>query len=591
MAVVLVPVADVAAGTWIPSSGQSLYAVLDEGAADDADYVGVASASTARLRLQAWVDPGSDADHSVRYRARGIDKNDLRVRLTQGSTFIMEWLERNVPSGSVSAYTRNLSTAEAALITDYGDLYIEFEPVIYELVKDWNFETGIRNVTAMQAEFFTRLIYANGTQDKLGNEWQRYSDDNNHVFEADCLALHAYLIDGQPLADGNIKSGMLRSKWYGQYGYFEACLKVDQGRGLWPAFWFVSQDLIWPPEVDIMEIVSNGVDDTGDSFHYVHPGNAADEGAPTFSLLTGDKYVPGFDYAGGYHIFAVEWTPTEARYYVDNKRILVRPFVWKHTSGADGGPAHLILNLAVGGDWPGPPDANTLPADLRCKWIRSWQKRALDPNRSAVILLAGNDNAADGAITFRDQAPGRHSITRTGNVEYDTAQKPAGMVSSLFFDGASYLRAASHADFVLGAQDYTLECMVRFSSLANTCALINLGANWELAFNNTKGIVLWRGSDIIQSGLAPLATNTWHHVALVRCNFPANSLWLFVDGVRFGSNVTDAGSHTQSAITLGATDTGTFRFTGWMASLRITKGVGRYPSAPLPAIPLPLPHL
>jgi Beta-glucanase/Beta-glucan synthetase len=249
----------------------------------------------------------------------------------------------------------------------------------YRLVKNWDFAAGIRSVSALQSEFYPFYIWGNGTLNYLSgnNEWQRYRDftNGNHVFTAEGLALRAFLRSGQPLAAGNIDSGMLRSRWYGQYGYFEAKIKVPPGTGMWPAFWLISQDQKWPPEIDVMEIVNNGRDTTRNSFHYLHGPNNTTNYPATFTLLDQwQSYRPGWDFKDDFHTFAVEWTPDRVRHFVDDKLVADRAYRWLHNDNSDGGPAHLVLNLAVGGNWPGAPSAGSLPGNLVVKHIRVWQK-------------------------------------------------------------------------------------------------------------------------------------------------------------------------------------------------------------------------
>ena len=249
----------------------------------------------------------------------------------------------------------------------------------YRLVKNWDFTTNIRSVLALQSEFFPRYIYNNGTVDNFSDngEWQRFRDfsNGNHVFTAEGLELRAFLRPGTTLAQFNIDSGMLRSKWFGQHGYFEVKMKVPPGRGMWPAFWLVPQDQGWPPEIDIVEIVNNGRDTTRNSFHTLHgPKNNTVYAASHTVLNQWNSYVPGFDYQDDFHTFAVEWTPTRVRHFMDDKLLADREFPWKHDDGKDGGPAHVLLNLAVGGHWPGAPTADALPASLVVKHMRVWQK-------------------------------------------------------------------------------------------------------------------------------------------------------------------------------------------------------------------------
>lgn len=245
----------------------------------------------------------------------------------------------------------------------------------YRLVKNWDFETGIRSLDVLRQEFYTRFIYSNGQLDHLNDEWSRYRDNNNHMFEAGGLALVARVPDGMSLAPGNVESGMLRSKWSGQYGYFEARIMVPPGVGTWPAFWLNPQDMTWPPEIDVVEIVNNGGSTTTkNSYHFVH---GLDEKLPAkYSVITDEwgRYYPGFDYAANYHTFAVEWTPEYVRHYVDDVLVVERPFRWLHNDSTSGGGAHVLLNLAIGGNWPGAPVTDTFPAKLLIKYVRVWQK-------------------------------------------------------------------------------------------------------------------------------------------------------------------------------------------------------------------------
>ena len=247
----------------------------------------------------------------------------------------------------------------------------------YRLVKNWDFGTNLSTLDSVFEEFHTRYVYNKGTLDHLaGNkEWQRYRDDRNHELVGDSLRLVARVEDG--LRDGGITSGMLRSKWTGRLGYYECRIKVPRGRSLWPACWLNPQDQRWPPEIDIVEIVDNGHDTTSRSYHNVLEGPNRDHGTLTFSLLTKrNGYNPGFDYADAFHVFAVEWTESHVRHFVDDKLVAERRFDWLHSDGSDGGKAHVLVNLAVGGKWAGSPQrASDFPAALDVDYVRVWQRQ------------------------------------------------------------------------------------------------------------------------------------------------------------------------------------------------------------------------
>lgn len=292
--------------------------------------------------------------------------------------------DRGFP-GAVSGLRRRVLTrllAGAAWLatgaraaTRTGDA-AELPPAIrdqgYRLVQDWDFAAKVNDLTKLRDAFFTRFVYEGGKLDHLNDEWQRYRDNDNHVFEDRMLALVARA--PTEVASGKIESGMLRSKWSGRYGYFECCMKLPGARGLWPAFWLNPQDAKWPPEIDILEVVNNGRDTTRNSFHYLHSG-VKEELPVAASLLDKHKsYRPGFDYQDDFHTFAVEWTAERVRHFVDDVLVVDREFRWVHKDGSDGGAAHVLLNLAVGGKWPGAPAPDAFPAKLLVKYVRVWQR-------------------------------------------------------------------------------------------------------------------------------------------------------------------------------------------------------------------------
>jgi len=242
----------------------------------------------------------------------------------------------------------------------------------YRLVKNWDFTTTIRDIPTLSREFYTRYIFSNGTLDHLNDEWQRYRENDNHVFTPQGLALTARVVGG--LRVSGIESGMLRSRWTGQYGVFQIRMKVPKGRGLWPAFWLGSEDQRWPPEIDVVEIINNGRETTRSSFHFLHGAGTKNETPRASRLTAQETYDPGFDYADGFHNFAIEWTRDAVRHFVDDILVCDRSYRWIHNDGSDGGFAHVLTNLAVGGKWPGPPDANALPAELTVAHIRVWQR-------------------------------------------------------------------------------------------------------------------------------------------------------------------------------------------------------------------------
>jgi len=120
-------------------------------------------------------------------------------------------------------------------------------------------------------------------------------------------------------------------------------------------------------------IVDDGRVGTRQSFHFLHGLGAKTAPVRASRLDRTQAHRPGFDYADDFHRFAVDWRADGVRHYVDDVLVVDRAFTWAHNDGSDAGPAHVLVNLAVGGHWPGPPDPVALPARLRVAHIRVWQ--------------------------------------------------------------------------------------------------------------------------------------------------------------------------------------------------------------------------
>jgi beta-glucanase (GH16 family) len=145
------------------------------------------------------------------------------------------------------------------------------------------------------------------------------------------------------------------------YGYVEARLRFPRGQGLWPAFWLLPADHESRPEIDVIEVLGHEPDRAQLHYHAVAP-----DGAP---LDVGHDPVIGDLGDGSWHDYAVDWQPGRITWIVDGQAR------WEVRGDrvADE-PLYLVLNLAVGGDWPGDPDDTTeLPAAVEAEWIRVWQ--------------------------------------------------------------------------------------------------------------------------------------------------------------------------------------------------------------------------
>jgi beta-glucanase (GH16 family) len=159
------------------------------------------------------------------------------------------------------------------------------------------------------------------------------------------------------------------------YGRFEARMKLPQGQGIWPAFWMLGTDIAsvgWPAcgEIDIMENVGFEPGIAHATIHGPGYSGAKGLGAP-FSLPAGQRLADAF------HVFAVEWETNVLRFYVDGQLYVTRTptslpsgsrWVFDH-------PFFVLVNVAVGGEWPGSPDATTsFPQQMLVDYVRVYKR-------------------------------------------------------------------------------------------------------------------------------------------------------------------------------------------------------------------------
>ncbi|MBO0684546.1 MAG: glycoside hydrolase family 16 protein [Candidatus Dormibacteraeota bacterium] len=145
-----------------------------------------------------------------------------------------------------------------------------------------------------------------------------------------------------------------------RYGYYEVALRAPAGQGLWSAAWAFGTDLVPPFEIDDIEVLGgypNTAVVTG-----LYPGANPDSPGQLSQHLTGP------DYSAGMHTFGVDWEPDHLTWYLDG---VAAPQSITNPADIPSKPFFLMLDLAVGGDWPGPPNGQTrFPASLDFDYVR-----------------------------------------------------------------------------------------------------------------------------------------------------------------------------------------------------------------------------
>ena len=237
------------------------------------------------------------------------------------------------------------------------------------------------------------------------NEWQYYtSRTNNARIVNNQLVIEAH---EESFGGRNYTSARLltQNKWSWTYGRLEARIKVPYGQGIWPAFWMLGTDfpgVPWPDcgELDIMEHIGREPKNVHGTAH--GPGYSGGSGI-------GGSYAFVPDLSDDFHVFAVEWEANRIKWYVDGihyftitSRLGGLTWVFDH-------PFFFILNVAVGGNWPGYPDGTTVfPQQMLVDYVRVYTPFAVVPF-SVDAALVGNDiqisfptqNGADYQVSYK----------------------------------------------------------------------------------------------------------------------------------------------------------------------------------------------
>lgn len=231
----------------------------------------------------------------------------------------------------------------------------------------------------------------------------------------------------------------------------------------------------------------------------------------------------------------------------------------------------FLVNSYIGGGSAGDPtDPDWASVAFLCRWEGS------DAATSAT------EDKFGGALTFQ------------GNAQLDTAQKKWG-VSSLLLDGTGdVVLSADRSEYNIAGNDFTIEAWIRFNVLptgasnyatiaAQWVSSLNL-RSWFFAYNETSGMQFWYStagtSSLTVSRAWSPSTGVWYHVCVDR---DGNDLRLYVDGTQLGSTADFTGVslfNGTGSLYVGAhvvtSPTFTGFFNGWIDSVRITNGVGRY---------------
>jgi beta-glucanase (GH16 family) len=218
-----------------------------------------------------------------------------------------------------------------------------------------------------------KWVYDLGATGWGNHELEDYTDKPENVSTdgRGHLAVRAIRSDSGKYSSGRLKT---QGRFEVQYGRIEARIRIPRGNGIWPACWLLGGDISavgWPQsgEIDLMENIGKEPSIVHGTVH--GPGYSGAKGISAQITLKRKKRL-----SHRFHVFGVEWLPGSIEFFLDGV-----PYAKVTPASLPAGrqwvfdkPFFLLLNLAVGGDWPGNPDSTTrFPQTMLVDWVRVWK--------------------------------------------------------------------------------------------------------------------------------------------------------------------------------------------------------------------------
>jgi len=244
------------------------------------------------------------------------------------------------------------------------------DPNAWDLV--WADEFDLPNGSAPDS---TKWNHQQGGSGWGNGELQHYTDSVENSFIQDGMLI--IKVNKEYMLGRDYTSARLTTQFKGDWtnGRFEIRAKLPNTQGIWPAFWLLPSRGRYgsgPPggEIDIMEMIGS---EPNRSYGTLHFGNPAEHSSNSYDLPNGITYSDDF------HTFALEWEPNEISWYVDD--VLFHSVTEWFTSAKNATyPApydqdfYLLVNVAVGGHWPGnPDDTSVFPQMMYVDYVRVYQ--------------------------------------------------------------------------------------------------------------------------------------------------------------------------------------------------------------------------
>jgi beta-glucanase (GH16 family) len=261
----------------------------------------------------------------------------------------------------------------------------------------------------------TKWNYDTGGGGWGNSELETYTTTNSRI-QGGNLVIEAHQIISAGTTNYTSARLKTQGKWSWKYGRMEARIKIPRGQGIWPAFWMLGTNIPsagWPTcgEIDIMENIGREPTQVHGTAH--GPGYSGGNG------IGGPCALPGNPtFADAFHIYAVEWTTNQIKWFVDgnqyfsvNTARIPAGTQWVFTQ-----PQFIILNVAVGGGWPGYPDGTSaFPQQMLVDYVRVYAPSNLVACGANLLSNPGFETATLASWTTFGNTIGNTSIQNITN--------------------------------------------------------------------------------------------------------------------------------------------------------------------------------
>jgi beta-glucanase (GH16 family) len=350
-------------GTGTPPATQAAAPTIGTASAQNGAVIASLATTTSGATIYYTLDGTTPTNTSQVYQAPFLVASSLTVKAIAAEP--PGYLNSNVTSQS---FTPNIASGTLVWSDEFTG---SGTSNILPNAKVWAYDTGFQCCGNNEQE--TYCAAGSGTSPCDPN------NPNASIDPTGILHITARNPSGTTYTSARMKTEGLFSF---QYGRIEARLLLPESQGMWPAFWLLGNNIVtlsWPAcgELDVMEHIDGNnpppyVGGTPPGYDWiagsVHGGTSASEANGT------QQYHPNGFSAAAWHTYGMIWSKGQVEYYVDDPSNVYATFTPANFPGTwpfDQGPQFIILNLAVGGSWPGNVDGTTVfPGDMQVDYVR-----------------------------------------------------------------------------------------------------------------------------------------------------------------------------------------------------------------------------